>query len=166
MTNPFRVYEAAVDAAVRASNVLRRQEQVPAYGLKSAEMLSAAIKSLRDAGLFGNVEKVDTALSNLMPREGEIATRRILTGHSATTTAIVDIAQKEGLPVIFDDRGNPKVAVSPEVSGEDAPQILLKALAAYANQNNLTHLAGKIENTAEELKNMARDIGLGTRNRQ
>ncbi|MGE0755171.1 MAG: hypothetical protein AB7L92_08445 [Alphaproteobacteria bacterium] len=182
----FRSFEQAVERAEAArrtwvaANCALEEAKAPiqSFGEQSASALSSVLTRFAEAGLLPEIDPHFHTRDYLCPYTNYIAADRIeMRGLNAraggdarmdtkglrVAEEIVAAANTHKIPIVHEMNGGQNIQVSPHVKErENAPEILLRALAAYAEGRHKPEMAGVARAAAEEMKTAVaayREIG-------
>lgn len=167
----FRNFEQAAERLEQAESTFRQaQARIESFGQASAIELNTLLTQFSKAGLFPEIDTSWHEASHLTPKQHRIAADRIDirganrmpggnvsddTNGSRIAEEIVNAARAQKVPVVHETNFGHNIQVSGHVKErEKGPEILLSALAAYAEQKGRPELAQSAREAAERMKTL------------
>jgi len=167
----FRIFEQAAERLNTAESAFQQaQARIESFGQTSAKELNDMLVKFSKAGLFPGIDTSWHETSHLTPKHHCVAADRIdirgantrggdsvsndTTG-SRIAEEIVEAARAQKVPVVHETNFGQNIQVSEHVKErEKGPEILLSALAAYAEQKGKPELAQSAREAAERMKTL------------
>jgi hypothetical protein len=169
--NAFENFAAAVERLEAAESAFQRSKaRIESFSERSAQELSDVLGKFSRAGLFPEIDTSLHEASRLTPYHHCVAAYRIeiraknirasslasddIIG-SRIAEEIAEAARVQKVPVVHQIEGGQSIQVSSHVKErEEAPEILLRALAAYADKKGKSELAASAREAAERMKTL------------
>jgi hypothetical protein len=167
----FRDFESAAERLRTAQSSFSTAEaRIKSFGQKSADELGAVLAKFAEGGLLPGIDATKLDKSYLTPKHHSIAAERIdLLGEnmelggdirndlrgSRIAQEIADAARAKKIPVVHNTDGSQNIRVSDHIKErEKSPELLLSALAAYADSKGKTELGTVAREASERMKTL------------